>query len=405
MLLHLDADAFFASCEQALNPAYQGKPVVTGLERNIVSSASYEAKALGIKRGIPLWQVRKICPQVILLPSNYETYGLFSVRMFEIMRRITPLVEEYSIDEAFADLTGLRGPLHKSYLQMAKLIQGNIQQELGISVSIGLAKTKVLAKLGSRWHKPHGLVSINAQNRAAFLKNTIVEDIWGIARQTGSYLRKYQIKNAWEFAELPEIWVNKKLAKPYREIWQELNEHCVNPVNPQPKAIYKNISKTKTFTPPSQDRNYLFSQLSKNLENALIKARRYQLATRKIAIFLKTQNFRYYGLEAKLSRPTCFPPDILPLAEKLFAQIFKANILYRATGIVLLDLQTASQIQLNLFEAPLKIEKLIRVYSALDALDKKFGKHTLYLGSSHAVIRENTLERKFIGLPVLGQVN
>jgi DNA polymerase-4/DNA polymerase V len=104
----MDADAFFASCEQAIHPELRGKPVVTGRERGIVAAASYEAKGRGVKRGMGLFDVKKVCPDVILLPSDYETYSLFSVRMFEILRRFSPDVEEYSIDEAFVDLTGLR---------------------------------------------------------------------------------------------------------------------------------------------------------------------------------------------------------------------------------------------------------------------------------------------------------
>src|SRR4030043_1017305 len=118
-ILHLDADAFFASCEQAIHPELKGKPVVTGRERGMVAAASYEAKAKGVKTGMIFSEVKKVCPEAIILPSDYETYSLFSVRMFEILRRFSPDVEEYSIDEAFADLTGMRRSLHSSYEKIA----------------------------------------------------------------------------------------------------------------------------------------------------------------------------------------------------------------------------------------------------------------------------------------------
>ena len=107
-IVHLDGDAFFASCEQSIHPELKGRPVITGAERNIVASMSYEAKALGIKRATPLWEAKKICPGLVVLPSDYETYSLISKRMFAIMRRCTPVVEESSIDEGFADIKGLR---------------------------------------------------------------------------------------------------------------------------------------------------------------------------------------------------------------------------------------------------------------------------------------------------------
>jgi DNA polymerase IV len=98
-ILHIDADAFFASCEQSRNPRLKGKPVVTGKERGIAASMSYEAKARGVTRGMPVWQIKKVCPDAVLLPSDYETYSLLSLRLFNIVRRYTPDVEEYSIDE------------------------------------------------------------------------------------------------------------------------------------------------------------------------------------------------------------------------------------------------------------------------------------------------------------------
>ena len=118
-IMHIDADAFFASCEQAIHPELKGRPVITGKERGIVAAASYEAKARGVQRGMRLFEVKKVCPDCIILPSDYETYSLFSVRMFEIMRRFSPDVEEYSIDEAFVDLTGLRRSFHGSYESIA----------------------------------------------------------------------------------------------------------------------------------------------------------------------------------------------------------------------------------------------------------------------------------------------
>jgi DNA polymerase IV len=128
-ILHIDGDAFFASCEQSRNPKLQGKPVVTGKERGIAASMSYEAKARGIPRGMRLSDLTRLCPDAMLLPSDYETYSLLSQRLFAIVRRFTPDVEEYSIDECFADLTGLRRPLRRSYLTMAERIKREVDIE------------------------------------------------------------------------------------------------------------------------------------------------------------------------------------------------------------------------------------------------------------------------------------
>ena len=155
-ILHIDGDSFFASCEIAKDPSLRGKPVITGQERGIASSMSYEAKARGITRGMRLFEIKKICPEAVILPSDYETYSLYSKRMGAIVRRYTGEIEEYSIDECFADLTGLRRPLHLSYKAIAEKIKREIESELGMTFSVGVGLNKVTSKIASKWKKPSG---------------------------------------------------------------------------------------------------------------------------------------------------------------------------------------------------------------------------------------------------------
>src|SRR5512143_686484 len=303
-ILHLDADAFFASCEQAIHPELQGRPVITGKERGIVAAASYEAKARGVSRGVRLSEVKKICPDAVILPSDYETYSLFSVRMFEILRRFSPDVEEYSIDEAFVDLTGLRRSYHGPYESIAKKMQETIQQELGLSVSVGISLSKVLAKIGSKHRKPHGITMIPGREIHLFLEKLPVEQVWGIGPNTAAFLKKCGITTALQFARKDDSFVKKHLSKPYQEIWNELNGRSVYPVTTEMKNSYQSISKARTFTPPSGDETFVFAQLSKNLENACIKARRYRLSATRLILFLRTQEFRDTGVEIRLNRAT-----------------------------------------------------------------------------------------------------
>lgn len=381
-ILHLDADAFFASCEQAIHPELRGKPVITGKERGIVAAASYEAKARGIKRAIGLVDAKKICPDVIALPSDYETYSLFSVRMFEIMRRFSPDVEEYSIDEAFVDLTGLRRKYHCSYEMIAAKIQETVEKELGITVSVGVSLSKVLAKVGSKFNKPHGLTIIPGRDIHRYLGKLPVNDIWGIGANTSAFLNKLGIRTALEFARKDKEFIKKHLSKPYQEIWGELNGISVYPVTSEPKSSYQSISKTKTFTPPSTDERFVFAQLSKNLENACIKARRYGLAARKLVVFLRKKDFRNIGVELKLSRPTAYPAELFDPLRKGFDQIFQSGIPYRLTGVVLAGLEPENRVQQTLFDDPAKIEKMEKIYHTVDELSAKYGKHTVQHASS-----------------------
>lgn len=381
-IMHIDADAFFASCEQAIHPELKGRPVICGKERGIVAAASYEAKRRGVSRGVRLSDVKKICPDAVILPSDYETYSLFSVRMFEILRRFSPDVEEYSIDEAFVDLTGLRRSYHGSYEVIADTMRKTIETELGITVSAGVSLSKVLAKIGSKHNKPNGLTMIPGREVHHYLEKLPVEKVWGIGPNTAAFLHKHGITTALQFARKEEGFIDRYLSKPYREIWHELNGRSVYPVTTETKDSYQSISKARTFTPPSMDDGFVFAQLSKNLENACIKARRYRLAAARIIVFLRKQDFTSEGVEIKLSRPTAYPVELFGPLRQGFAQVFQPRSLYRQTGIVLAGLVAESGIQFSLFDDTTRIEKMARVYSVVDEISAKYGKHTIQHAAS-----------------------
>ncbi len=381
-ILHIDADAFFASCEQAIHPELRGKPVVTGRERGIVAAASYEAKAQGVKTGMTFPEVKKLCPDAIILPSDYETYSLFSVRMFEILRRFSPDVEEYSIDEAFVDLTGLRRSFHGPYKLIAEKIQGTIETELGITVSIGVSLSKVLAKIGTKHNKPHGLTLIPKRAIHLYLDKLPTEKIWGIGPNTSAFLKKLGITTALEFARKDERFIKAHLSKPYQEIWHELNGRSVYPVVAEPKSSYQSISKTKTFTPPSDEETFVFAQLSKNLENACIKARRHKLAATRLILFLRKQDFKDSGMEIKLNSPSAYPANLFEPLREGFNQVFRPHTLYRQTGVVLAGLVAENKIQYTLFDDTARIEKMAKIYNVVDRLSGRFGKQTIYHAAS-----------------------
>lgn len=380
-IIHIDGDAFFASCEQAMNPTLKGKCVVTGKERGIASAMSYEAKRRGVTRGMPLWHIRKVCPEAIILPSNYEAYSLYSMRMYEIVRRYTPAVEEYSIDECFADISGMRRAHHMSYMHIAGDIKKELERELGITFSVGLAPNKVLAKIGSKWNKPSGLTIISGKKAHEFLLKTPIEKIWGIGAQTTLFLKKHGIHTAYEFASKPEWWVRKYMSKPYEEIYKELRTEYILPLNLGNERVYKSISKTKTFSPSSNEREYVFSQLSKNIESACIKARRHNLRTNTIAIFIKDDEFNYFGTECKFAQTTNTPLTMINIAHTYFDSFFDKNKQYRATGVVLKNL-TTSEDQPDLFGENMKVQNTEAIFASVDQMNKKYGKHTLFLGSS-----------------------
>ncbi len=422
-ILHVDGDSFFASCEIAKDPRLKGKPVITGKERGIVSACTYDLKTRGVKRGMRLDEARAVAPDAIVLPSDYETYSLFSERMYRIVRRYTPSVEEYSIDECFADLTGMRRVNKMGYQDMAHSIKQALKTELDMTFSIGLSATKVLAKLGSRWKKPDGFTPIPLTDAERFLAGTPAGAVWGIGANTAAYLEKFGIRTALQFAQKDEVWVRGAVSKPFLELWRELNGVVQWELDTVGRKSYQSIQKTKTFTPPSREKKFIYSQLSKNVENACIKARRWDLSTSEFAFFLKTQEFKFHACEVKLHHETSAPQDILRAISEHFDKVWRPRALYRATGVTLMKLRPAGSAQLDLFGEVKQSEGLAKIFESVDELSEKYGKHVVYLGSSfdamthgahlgargdHAARTQNLFKgetfRRRLNLPMLGEV-
>lgn len=422
-IAHIDGDSFFAACEVAKDPTLRGRVVVTGKERGIVSACTYEGKKRGIKRGMRLFEVKKLCPDAVILPSDYETYSLFSNRMYDIVRRYTPAVEEYGIDECFADITGLRRMHHMSYVAIARKIQEDLTRELGITFSIGLSCTKTLAKIGSKWNKPNGFTAIPIGDTREYLQNTPLIGVWGIGANTTALLEKYGIQTAYQFTQKSEAWVTDTLSKPYLETWHELNGRVMLELQEEGRETYVSIQKTKTFTPPSTDPKFIFSQLSKNVENACIKARRWDLVTRRVHFFLKTQDFRYHSHELRLTHNTNVPQDIMLEIQRVFMSVYRKGVEYRTTGVTLLELRKEESTQLDMFGAVENTEKKRKVFKSVDDLSERYGKHALYIGTSmnamqsqahkgergDAPERTRTLfkgetKRRRLAIPMLGEV-
>lgn len=414
VILHIDGDAFFASCEVALNPKLKGLPVVTGAERGIASSMSYEAKALGVKRGMPIFMVREKFPEVIVVNSDYEAYGVFSERMTNIVKKYTSLVEEYSIDECFADITDIRLSDGKTYADVVWDIKKDIEKELGMIFSFGLGSTKSIAKIGSKFNKPNGFTEIRGKDTEYFLERTPIEKVWGIGPKTSSYLSGLGITTAKKFTEKNEAWVLEKLSKPYYEKWLELNGYIVSEIELPQNHKSKSISDTKTFSPLSKDREFLFSEISRHTENAFTKARRGGYRTKEISVFLKSRDFKYHSLSLKFNKYISSPSEALNVLENRFNEIYRHGMMYRSAGVILENLSTGEVEQFDLFGVIEKSSAVKKIYECLDRLDQKFGRRTVFLGSSLLSSKKNNYKNmrgspmnihgKRFGLPFMGEV-
>jgi nucleotidyltransferase/DNA polymerase involved in DNA repair len=388
-ILHFDGDSFFASIEQAMDYTLRGRPIITGAERGAATAISIEAKRLGVKRGMTLREIKSICPEVVIVSSNYTAYSIYAHRMYRIVRRYTEHVEEYSIDECFADITGLDAYYGMSYEEIAAMMKRDLETSLGITFGVGLAPNKVLAKVASKHNKPAGLTVIPKSGVKEFLKDLYVGNLWGVGPAMTIAFGKLGVETALQFAEKDEYWLqDNRIAKPYREMWLELQGGYIKALGEgDHHDDMKSIIKSRTFSPPSKDRAFIFSQLSKNIECACDKARRHGVRTREISFYLKTQAFTYHGQECLLPFPTTNPADILLEVEKYFDRYWKPRIEYRATGISLRGIVAERDISPDLFGTAEQYKGTANLLSAIDRINYKYGGATVFLASSQKAMQ------------------
>lgn len=373
-VLCLDGDAFFASVTQAVHPELKGKPVVTGWERGIATAVSYEARALGVKRGMRCWEIKKEFPTVTIAVSDYRIYHMFSEKMFTVMRKYSPCVEVYSVDEGFADLKGMRRPLHMSYEQIAATIKKEVEGSLGITVSIGVSVNKSLAKLAVSKNKPSGLTIVGGKDIDSILKETPIDKVWGIGGQSTALLIKLGVTTAFDFAKKPESFIKQYFSKPYMEIWRELNGEMIYGVNPDAKRVYKSITRSSTVTPATNDKDVLWARLSDHIEDAFFKARNYNYAVKRVFLFLKDQSFHHHGFEIKLAESTSYPMSIKKELKEGFEKIYKKNIAYRASGATIYEFSENTQKQASLFFGNSNMEtKAKSLYPMVESKKVDFG--------------------------------
>lgn len=381
-ILHFDADSFFASVEQSLDHTLRGKVVVTGGERGAITSVSVEGKRLGFGRGMSLQEIRKACPDVVIVPGDYTAYSIYAKRMYRIARSFTPDVEEYSIDECFADITGLRAEYRMSYEKIALMIKERLQTELGITFGVGLGPNKAIAKIASKVNKPDGFAAIPAKRIHEFLKDIPIGAIWGVGFQTSLRFEKLGIQTALDFALKDENWLKMNaVSKPYRDIWLELRGHFIRELHTGEDDLMGSILHSRTFK-PTKERQTILSALSKNIEETCAKARRHHVKGRLCRFYLKTQEFTYAGKNLTMSVPLSDPREFLQLIEQHFNSVFVAGTLYRATGFGLYGITPEESMIPDLFGEAVRIEGESRILGVVDGLNRKYGRHTVYLAAS-----------------------
>ena len=251
---------------------------------------------------------------------------------------------------------------------------------MNISVSIGVGPTKVIAKTASKWKKPHGTTLIPMESIHESLSQIPIGDIWGIGYKTAEKLKFMEYDTAGKFAACSEKNLFEFAEKPLIEIWNELNGVMMFPINLEHKA-QKSIMKTLSFIPHKTDRDELFSELVRNVENACIKARRHGLMAYRVSWFLKTKERRYQSNEFILDTPTYSPSVIIKHLKEQFDVTNTKGRAYRSTGINLTRLIHKENLQEDMFGIHDSVRNNEDVFKTIDSISKKYGRHTLFIAS------------------------
>lgn len=385
----VDCNSFFCSVEKVFHPGLAGKPVVV-LSNNdgCIVALTPEAKAVGLRRGDPIFKVRHIVDQchVAVFSTNMYLYAAMSKRVTSILRKSVCHVENYSIDESFCDLQGYDD--HFDLEGMMRRIARKIKLWTDIPVSVGVAPTKTLAKMGSKFAKQyagyHGVCMIDSDDkRRKALRLFDLADVWGIGRGTLERLNYYGISTPLEFADKSASWVKARFTKPGQQTWRELNgEPCIDTAE---VARKKTICTSRSFGNMVGGLDSLKAAVATFAGSCANKLRGEGSGATSVTVFLCSNRFRddleQYGnaASARLLTPTSDTMEITNAALSILARIFRKGIMYKKAGVIVGDIVSICPLQANLFDPIANRPQRARLMRAMDELNHRYGLKTLRL--------------------------
>lgn len=349
LIFHVDLDAFFASVEELEDPGLKGKPVIVGGrpdKRGVVATANYAARAFGVRSAMTTAQALRRCPQAILKPPQMLLYRQYSERVMAVLNRVTAVIEQVSIDEAFLDLTDYL-PDDSTPLELARHLQNQIQTELGLSVSIGIAANKLMAKMAGNAQKPRGLTQVAAGAEADFLALLPVESLWGVGPKTAAQLAELGIKQIGDVARLPEATLVQKFGVSGAKLWRHARGIDNEPVRPS-RAI-KSLSLETTFARDTGEERVLQEHLMAMSRKLAQRLHRHNLFARTVTVKLRYGDFSTFTRSITAEPATNSTQDLYRRAGRLLQLHWNADRPLRLIGLEVSHFVEGVQ-QLALFE-------------------------------------------------------
>ncbi|MBI5235072.1 MAG: DNA polymerase IV [Deltaproteobacteria bacterium] len=386
-IMHVDMNAFFASIEQHENPGLRNKPiaVVGSGHRTVVTTASYEARRFGVKTGMNRYEAKKVCKELIFVVGDNRKYIGASMRVMDILSGFSPVVEPYSIDEAFVDMTGTEALLGEAE-HAAKEIKRKIKDAIGIRCSIGIAPNKLLAKLASDMQKPDGLVVIKRSDVGKVLEDMPVGKLCGIGPSLTSQLEGLGIRTCGALGRFPEGILKRRfgiIGTRLKLMGQGIDEGVVVPVDPEVKSI----GHSHTLPSDISDKSAVKWHIFKLSSMVAKRARRHGLMGSAVQLTLRYSDFNTFTRRARLSMPSNDERVITAAASAMLDSI-RLAMAVRLVGVTVSGV-AKDEGQLELFQGGGKRHKALE---AMDSINEAFGSSTL----TWAVLNDDKLESNVI---------
>lgn len=379
IILHIDMNAFFASVEQQANPALRGKPiaVIGSAKRTVITTCSYEARAYGVKTGMNVWQARQKCPHIILVIGDNRKYTWTSSQIARIFLDFTPLVEVFSIDEAFLDVTGSLG-IFGSAERIAYLIKTRIRHAFGITCSIGIAPNKLLAKLASDMQKPDGLTVIAPEKVAEVLDRLPAKDLCGVGGKTARQLALYGIATCGDLGRFPVGVLKKRfgiIGEQLSRMGRGIDDSPVIPVAESDPV--KSVGHSMTLERDIEERKEILKYLLQLSEMVGRRARRYNVWGKTVTLSIRYADFdTWTGKQETLQHYINRSEEIYRAAVAILDTLVLMQPV-RLLGVRISNLRYESN-QLPLFPEERKQALLVR---AMDEVNDRYGDFTVTFGS------------------------
>ena len=386
MIALIDCNNFFASCEQVFQPQLAGKPLVvlSNNDGNVIARSS-EAKKLGIGMGVLAGSVREFVRshELQIRSSNYALYGDMSSRIMLILEELLPKIERYSIDEAFADVSGLS---RERLVELFRFVRHRILRHTGIQVSIGVARTKTLAKAANRLAKRHPelagvCIGTEAESFGKTLEQMETRDVWGIGGKISRKLSGFGIGNAKQLRDADPAWIKKQFSVTLMRTVLELRgESCLK--LEEPEESRKSIMCGRSFGKPLKELEDIRPALTHFVQNAVSRLWKYKQATSAITVYLSTNRFRKNIMQRSVSASvelevTSNLMQLNAAAQRALGQIFKSGFEYHKVGVLLHDFISVKNIPATLFETESSIQASQELMGAVKKINQKFGRYTV----------------------------